>query len=189
MRISTQVAEEPLFQFCISKWRCFLRFCHVFAPAWFYVQKTFFTQCRITDSFEILNRAAASRVVSSSLRDFRTTVSRNSGVWRSFFHVIRSISWSYQSLTLPSRCFFNTKTFSDTTCAIVSGKIMINYNQSGFERIFWLCYRNLHLNQLGIQLLGCSPAFPACIYTISIIGKCNRQIGGVTPCWNCSCTR
>ena len=115
MRISTQVAEEPLFQFCISKWRCFLRFCHVFAPAWFYVQKTFFTQCRITDSFEILNRAAASRVVSSSLRDFRTTVSRNSGVWRSFFHVIRSISWSYQSLTLPSRCFFNTKTFSDTT--------------------------------------------------------------------------
>ncbi|STP21832.1 Uncharacterised protein [Escherichia coli] len=41
-----------------------MRFCHVFAPAWFYVQKTFFTQCRITDSFEILNRAAASRVVS-----------------------------------------------------------------------------------------------------------------------------
>lgn len=145
MRISTQVAEEPLFQFCISKWRCFLRFCHVFAPAWFYVQKTFFTQCRITDSFEILNRAAASRVVSSSLRDFRTTVSRNSGVWRSFFHVIRLISWSYQSLTLPSRCFFNTKTFSDTTCAIVSGKIMINYNQSGFERIFWLCHKNCTL--------------------------------------------
>ena len=97
------------------------------------------TQYRITDSIWDIKPCSGLARKLFFLRDFRTTVSRNS---RSVGHfsMIRSISWLPVSY-FPQQMFFNTKTFSDTTCAIVSGKIMINYNQSGFERIFWFAIK------------------------------------------------
>jgi RNA:NAD 2'-phosphotransferase (TPT1/KptA family) len=36
---------------------------------------------------------------------------------------------------------------------------MINHSQFCFRGIFWLCHKKLHLTQLGVQLLGCSPMY------------------------------
>ncbi|MDS4038153.1 hypothetical protein RKI04_18030, partial [Citrobacter amalonaticus] len=41
--------------------------------------------------------------------------------------------------------------------SVFSGQIMINHSQFCFRGIFWLCHKKLHLTQLSVQLLGCSP--------------------------------
>lgn len=91
--------EEPLLR---RSWQ----FCHVLAPAWFYVHKSFFTSIFVNlhpvpDNGFIWYIKLCSGLAHGKFftQTFRTTVSRNSGEPRSFCHVIPSIPWSCQPLT------------------------------------------------------------------------------------------
>ncbi|VEA91520.1 Uncharacterised protein [Salmonella enterica subsp. houtenae] len=67
-------------------------------------------------SFEILNRAAASRFESSPLSTVRTTAAMNSGEWRSFFQLMPSISCSCHALTRRQTDALSTPNRSAVRC-------------------------------------------------------------------------
>ncbi|AVC45279.1 hypothetical protein AL524_25220 [Citrobacter amalonaticus] len=46
---------------------------------------------------------------------------------------------------------------------------MINHSQFCFRGIFWLCHKKLHLTQLSVQLLGCSPVFQRGFFMSGIV--------------------